>query len=240
MRMGAMGRIEKAYFTLDEVEERWGLPHRDVVYLAENGLLRLSVRLFGAWLESGTYEPDPDGCPFRLPHDQPWFTGLQDLTEHDAFRVLRDGTAEIHWFHAEEGHYVCLAEPGAVIPVHRADLVVRRSERDRVERAHALAGGGRSAPAFRQVDDYREVHAGGLTFQLGPVQAAVVRLLHAAAERGSPWCIGKVVLADAGSASSRMADVFKSQPHWRRLIASDRRGRYRLILPSRQVSDRAA
>ena len=36
--------------------ERWQLPHRDVAYLAENGLLRLSVRLFGVEMEFGTYE----------------------------------------------------------------------------------------------------------------------------------------------------------------------------------------
>ena len=236
-----MARIEKAYFTLDEVEERWRLPHRDIVYLAENGLLRLSVRLFGACLESGTLEPAPDGgcCPAL--HDRSWFTGLQDLSERDAFRVLRDGTAEVCSFHAEAGWYVRLAVPGAVITVRETDLVVRRHERDRVEREHGLVSReGARGPGFRQVDDYREVHAGGLVFRLGPVQAAVVKLLHAAAERGSPWCVGKLVLADAGSASSRMADVFKSQPHWRRLIESDRRGRYRLILPARQLPDRAA
>ena len=32
---------------------------------------------------------------------------------------------------------------------------------------------------------------------------------------------------------SRMADVFKSQPHWRRLIDSDGRGRYRLRVSQR-------
>ena len=37
-----MSLIDKAYFTLEEIEERWQLPHRDVVYLAENGLLKLS------------------------------------------------------------------------------------------------------------------------------------------------------------------------------------------------------
>ena len=54
-----------------------------------------------------------------------------------------------------------------------------------------------------------------------------------AAIAGAPWCIGKSVLADCGSASTRLSDVFKSQEHWRRLIESDRRGRYRLRLPQR-------
>ena len=46
-----MSLIDKAYFTLEELEERWQLPQRDLVYLAENGLLRLSVRLFGVEIE---------------------------------------------------------------------------------------------------------------------------------------------------------------------------------------------
>jgi hypothetical protein len=48
-----MSLIDKAYFTLEELEERWQLPHRDLVYLAENGLLRMSVRLFGVEIECG-------------------------------------------------------------------------------------------------------------------------------------------------------------------------------------------
>jgi hypothetical protein len=44
-------------------------------------------------------------------------------------------------------------------------------------------------------------------------------------------CGAKAILEQAGSASVRMADVFKSQPNWRKLIRSDRRGLYRLALP---------
>jgi hypothetical protein len=44
---------------------------------------------------------------------------------------------------------------------------------------------------------------------------------------------GKLILGEAGSSSTRMSDVFKSQPHWRRLIDSDGRGRYRLRVPQR-------
>jgi hypothetical protein len=53
-------------------------------------------------------------------------------------------------------------------------------------------------------------------------------LLDEAATSSNPWREGKLILGEAGSASTRMADVFKSQPHWRRLIDSDGRGRYRL------------
>jgi hypothetical protein len=70
-------------------------------------------------------------------------------------------------------------------------------------------------------------------FIQGPVLARVVKRLHDAAISAIPWCEGKLILGEAGSSSTRMADVFKSQPHWRRLIESDGRGRYRLRVPQR-------
>ena len=66
------------------------MPHRDVVYLAENGLLKLSVRLFNVRLEWGEFEDLGNGDWNRIPTDQRWFSGLQDLREHDAFRLFRD------------------------------------------------------------------------------------------------------------------------------------------------------
>ena len=81
---------------------------------------------------------------------------------------------------------------------------------------------------FRQANDYGEVHVAGRVFNLGPVQSRVVKQLHRAAITRDPWCNGKALLAAAGSSSTRLADLFKSQRDWRQLIESDRRGNYRL------------
>lgn len=222
------GLVEKDYYTLEEIAERWKLPMRDLAYLAENGLLRVSVRLFGVEIERGTFEEFGDGQWQRMPYDRVRIDGLEDLTERDAFTVFRTGAAQVDRFNGEGAEYVDLMQP-EFLTVRIADLLVRRTERDRVEAKHGLGRvNGHAAPAFQAGDDYREVRAGGLVFHLGPIQAEVVRHLHVAAENGAPWCVGKVVLGAAGSLSTRMADVFKSQPHWRRLIDSDRRGRYRL------------
>jgi hypothetical protein len=226
-----MSLIEKAYFTLDEIEDRWQLPRRDVVYLAENGLLRLSVRLYDVRLERGYYEEMAEGDCARVPTDQAPFTGLQDLQEHDAFLLFRDGQAQVSHFAAPAPEYRCLLGPAESIAIREPDVVVRREERDSVETSHGLLRSGVAKGAgFRQLNDYAEVHCSGLAFHLGPVQARVVKRLHEAAVAGVPWCTGKTVLGDAGSACTRMADVFKSQRHWRRLIESDRRGHYRLQL----------
>jgi hypothetical protein len=229
-----MSLIDKAYFTLEELEERWQLPHRDLVYLAENGLLRLSVRLFGVEIECGMYEEGADGEWFSVALDRRRFTGFQDLQERDVFRLFRQGRFDVVQFHAPEHEYCHLIPPTESVCVCREELLVRREERDRVEAKHDLVQKGSAAPpSVQQSNDYREVRTGGLSLNLGPVQARVVKRLHEAATSSNPWCEGKLILGEAGSSSTRMADVFKSQPHWRRLIDSDGRGRYRLRVSQR-------
>lgn len=45
--------IEKAYFTLPEILDRWSISEADLIYLAENDKLRLSVRVFGVPVGTG-------------------------------------------------------------------------------------------------------------------------------------------------------------------------------------------
>jgi hypothetical protein len=225
--------IDKAYYRLCEVAERWQLPRHDMVYLAENGLIRISVRLFGVHLESGLIEED-DGRLFKIPSERNWFTGLQEVRERDLFQLFRDGEAEINQFWAPDAEYRHLLEPTSSILVRESDLLLRKEERERIERQHGLVRAEcPKAPAFEQLNDYQDVRLGDLEFHFGPVQARIIKALHKAVIAGAPWCIGKQVLAQCGSASSRLQDVFKSQASWRQLIESDARGRYRLRVPCR-------
>ena len=68
-----MAGIEKDYFSLEEIESQWGIPHRDLVYLAENGLLKVSVRLYGIQVENGSIEETEDGEWFSIPEERIWF-----------------------------------------------------------------------------------------------------------------------------------------------------------------------
>jgi hypothetical protein len=80
-----MAGIEKEYFSLEEIESQWGIPHRDLEYLAENGLLKVSVRLYGIHVENGSIEETEDGECFSIPEERIWFEGLQDLRKHDVY-----------------------------------------------------------------------------------------------------------------------------------------------------------
>jgi len=224
-----MPGIEKEYFAFEELQERWGVPHRDLVYLAENGLLKVSVRLYGACLEHGSYEEVDTGQWCNIPDHQGPFQGLQDLRAHDVYRVFHEGALQIEYFDAPADRYCMVLQPENGILIKQDELVVRRAERERAEAKHRLAGTGRqSEVVFEQRDDFTEISLGERTYLLGPIQARVVKVLHQAAASGCPWQHGKTVLSDAGSSSTRLSDLFKTQPEWRKLIQSDRRGRYRL------------
>jgi hypothetical protein len=224
---------DKAYFRLDEIQARLRLSRGDLTYLVENGLLKASVRIWHALMEEGEYDRAADGQTFRLPIEQRRFSGLLDLRPEDTYRLFRDQTALINAFDAPEGAYLVVLRPEDGVEVRLDDLVVRRDERDRFERQQRPAPPRINGNAFKVVGDYKQVIIADRLFHLGTCQAEVVRLLHEAAKTEEPWRYGKAVLAAAGSSCTRMADLFKSQRHWRELIASDGRGHYRLAIPLR-------
>ena len=224
-----MVRIDKLYFTLKEVAERWQVKMDDLAYLAENGDLRVSVRVYTVRLEEGICEPDTrDGHPHRIPFDQSWFSGLQDLSPCDAHRVFHDGEARVTYFNASDDAYVAIIEPTESIVVRLGQLVIRREVCDRVEAEHGRAGNSvADGIAFQHDDDFRNLRLGQLRVTLGRLQGAVVKHLYEASRSGDGWCFGKSVLAAVGSTSKRMSDVFKSKPEGALLFESDGRGRYR-------------
>ena len=93
------------------------------------------------------------------------------------------------------------------------------------------AHGDAAEQAFWHELDYSEIHLHGNVYRFtGPIQLAVVRLLHQAALTPSPWLSGKAVLGDAGSTDSaqKMGNLFSGHPCWGVLIESNRRGKYRM------------
>lgn len=223
-----MVRIDKHYFTLRETAARWELAIEDLAYLAETGELRVSTRLEGAHLERGTIQTQ-NGFEYRIPAERKWFSGILDLRRRDAYRIFRDGQARLVQFGTDDHAYATVVDPTPPLEVGRDHLVVRRDERDRIEALHGAAGRTvAEGVGFEHSADYRSIRCGDLRFSLGRVQANVIRLLHEASRTDDVWRYGKAVLAEAGSTSNRMSDVFKSQPRWRELIESDRYRKYRL------------
>jgi hypothetical protein len=231
MIFGVRMEIEKSYFTLPEILERWSMSEADLVYLAENDKLRLSIRVFHLPLEFGDYEETQEGERFSVPWEQGYFNGLLDLHAHDIFQLFRHGEVRVGHFRTQRADYASLWGAREQITVRNRDLLLRREERDRFEAVTGFAGAaaGPIPGAFHASADYQDVRCNGQHFRLGAIQAQVVRALHDAAGRGEPWQSGKAILAAAGARSLKMSDVFKSKKNWRLLIESDGRGAYRLL-----------
>lgn len=224
--------IDKSYFPLPEILERWQITEADLIYLAENDELRLSVRVFNVPMEFGDVEEDDRGETYKVPWEQSYYSGLLDLHARDVSHLFRCGEVHLESFRTPKADYAETwgdAQSGLLMI---GDLLVTREERDRFEIENGIAPGGPTMKeaAFIHSADYLEVRCNGCRFKLGPIQAEVVRALHEAALAGAPWQNGKAILSQAGSKSMRIADVFKSQKDWRHLIRSDRRGGYRLNL----------
>jgi hypothetical protein len=225
-------RIDKAYFTLAEVQERWQIPLVDLVYLAENAKIRLSVRAFGVPIEFGDFEETPEGERFRVPSRIVRYNGLLDLHPCDAFRMFRDQEVMVSEFIVPGSDYARVTGDSDPVQFRVTDLLMRREERDRFECAtgfQAKVGSG-AAGGLTASQDYRRVCLGDKVYYFGPIQAKVMRALHVAAMSGDPWCSGKALLAAAGAKSRKMADLFKSKPDGCDLIESNGRGQYRLAL----------
>lgn len=78
--------------------------------------------------------------------------------------------------------------------------------------------------------DWKCFKFGDIAFRLGDHQAQVAKMLFEAQARNQPWVSGKTLKHEVGFESQRLLDLFKSQKHWRKLILSDGRGKYRLNL----------
>ena len=230
-----MSLIEKEYFTLSEVIDALGMPWTDIIYLAENGHLRLSVLVFQLPVDCGycdhTGQDNFDRAGVGDPSN---LTGLVDLGDRDAHLILKNGSAAVADFKAKPKEYCNIADGARPQTFKKDDLLLRRSERARLESLVKSKTAATRAEHFTHSHGYREVTINGHRISLGARQADVVRQLHEAALRGNPWRNGKELLRNAGSESNRMHDLFKSKRlEWPLLIDSDGRGLYRLAISDR-------
>ena len=142
--------IEKAYFTLPEILDRWSISEADLIYLAENDKLRLSVRVFGVPLELGDYEETHEGEHFRVPTQQSYYSGLLELHARDVFQIFRTAELTVSDFRTPRSDYASIWGDRDGVPLTIEDLLLRREERDRFEAETGFSGAetGPQLPVF--------------------------------------------------------------------------------------------
>jgi hypothetical protein len=219
-----MGRIRKAYYTLDELVEIWRFSEADLRYVVENDLLGLSVRLVGPHMEIGEYDSLGDGEWASVPLEHRRYDGLVDLYKRDAIALLRDERVEAARFAMGATGYAKLLGDEACVVINRADVLIRTEERRRFELdiMPSLVAPAEANISF-ETFAYRN-----RAYRFTATQARVLLYLFEAAQSGAPWQPGKVALSAAGSNSVKMSDLFKRRPGWRDIVEHDGRGSYRL------------
>ena len=231
----------KRYYRLAELAERWGVQIADIAFYVMDEELEISVLTIALSAEVGRFEETPDGI-LAVPEETITLVGPQPVIGSDLRAVFRGGVRRLSRFKPRSAETYLTIEEADALRISLSDLLVTRTERDRFEAANGLSFEEASAvqatpiEGFVQRDNYAEVIFIGERFLFGMLQARVVCQLHEAAGTTDPWRTGKMLLANAGSGSGRMVDLFKAKPTWRNLIASDGRGSYRLNLPDPSVA----
>jgi hypothetical protein len=88
-----------------------------------------------------------------------------------------------------------------------------------------------TASTFSASADYRSIRYNGAAHTLTRNQAAIIKILHEAFQRGTPSVGKSELLAAIESKNVRIQDSFKRSPLWQTLVVSGkRRGTYRLNL----------
>lgn len=218
---------QKRWFRIADIARRWAIPLSDIEDYALDELLELAVFVVDVPAEAGSWEPGPQG-DVPLLQDRPILNGPQPLPRASLLEIFRGGEAEVRAFQTALPNTFLRVAPGLpALVVRRDDLIVTREERDRFERQHGPDEAARE-PTTWHSDDFTSARVAGEWHSFGPKQAAVLRLLHAAAATDRPWCDGKRLLQDASASTMRMVDLFKRKPEWRQLVLADGKGRYRL------------
>ena len=218
-----MGRIKKDYHELEELTARWKLSESDLRYAVENGLLTLSVRIYGANMELGSYE-DEDWGRMPVPYEHTYFDGVVDIRRYDIYRLFQEGEVAPNDFSLPNGDYANLLNPHDVRPIRRANLVVREEERARFEHdvLESFSVAEPSPPDFRRFtyDDH--------IWRFTEMQARAMLYLYNAARNGDPEQHCRKILEAAGSQSEKIGHLFSTRKGWKQLVhpSSGRSGWY--------------
>ncbi len=225
-----MSRIIKKYYTLDEMTAAWDLPDPDLRYAVENGLLTLSARIVGLYMNVGGYEVTPEGERFAILFGNRHMNELVDLCGRDAHTVFRNGSVASRRFCLPGDEYAELAREEDVICLQRGDILVRQEERLRFEESELGISG-----AVGNDIDFRHFEFDGVFWDFTEMQSRALKFLFDCARNGAPEQHYPDILNAASSASSKLGHLFSSRPYWTRIVkkSSGHRGWY--LMDSRLV-----
>ena len=217
-------RLARDSFELSELAERWGISDADIRFLVANDKMRLSVRILAQPARVYEQELTAEGEPCWVPVEEKVFTGLADLALPDAFRLVRDGEAQVADVFLSNDRCVTLRNGDGLL-LRKDDLLVRRERAEALDR-EVFGVSEERADAF----DFRMFVYAETEFAFTLPQARALEFMLAQTRAGAPDQHYLEILKAVGSASQRLSSLFSRKPLWRRLLrkAHGRRGWYHL------------
>jgi hypothetical protein len=229
--------MDSGFYDLEWLSVRWGLPQENILFQALEEHLELSIHVEDVILFRGQKIQLEHG--YQKTGIVNHHYGILPLHELDVEKIVMKGSVETRRFRPRPSEDFCELEngqPSQVVEIK--DLIVEWGTAHQYERSHQInVQELHEKPSLINpqieydlvVDSgYKVVSLGPSQWDLGPLQAAVVRRLHEAAIVNRPWLFGKQLLASCGSESTHIGDLFKRKKGWQKLILSDERGLYRL------------
>ena len=232
--------MEKEYYTLTELTERWDFCLHDALYLAENNICRFWINL-----------PESDAIRFRkesnngltydLPLENCQAKGLLLLTTEDVRRIIIYKTANVIQLPCQDDMTV-FVRLKTVRELTIDDVLILCKDKLRLEKELGFfdkKAKVKSADICHNIDDffieelpngYTKFSYHGKSYVYGFVQSKIIKQLYDAAKDGRIWIYDKTLLKNAGSTSYRLGDVFRPHKEWMELIKSNKQGLYRLYL----------
>lgn len=202
-----MIRLQKSYYELGEVAQDWGLAGADLRYLIANDLIRLCVR-----------QPYGDGQAARLVEIAGDVAGL----------VLRHGQCSVDTL---PGHVMAPAVLRALSVITVDDLLIRQSERTRVEKS--ILNDARQIAS--QGPNFRRFEFESVAYDFTDMQAAALQFLFRAARAGEPEQHYHDILRAASSSSLKLAHLFSTRRTWTQIVHRSRGRRGWYVLNPRLV-----
>ena len=235
----------KKYERLRNLQKLWQVSHDDIYYAAENGILKTAI-----WLPLRYVERRVIADRKFIYETCEHLEGFVGVRPEDTRKIFSHGRAKLRIFNsfAKEGHILRLAyePPQPSISVRIDDLVVLEEHKLQFEETYDITEADVpkqkqkekcQLESFRASEDYRHILFKGKEYHMGEFQGKIIEMLHDAAMSRNPWVHGKTLIYESGSSASRMRDIFKSKPEWKKLITSNERGLYRLNVPLQYEHD---
>ena len=224
---------ERASYTLNEMKACWQVKSEDMRQWLMNGILSAHV-----WLPvMSVFQVDEQLAGNSRKHIKTirHWEGHVPVSRHSCYRLFRCERIYMREFTcADHRESFCLPDTADDLSVSLGDLVILRDERVRFEAEHRVGmpspdQANESKHSIQGFDPtFKTLRYAGCDYVFGDMQSTILRQLYEAAQTDTPWCSGKRLLADAGSRSFSLSNIFKRNPIWRKIILSDGRGAYRI------------